>query len=234
MKRLLLITCTFAVCLLSFYFLCEAKPVWNGNKARNVVALTFDDGPKPEYCQPIFEILDKYGAKATFFVVGKEAEGSPDLILRMEDSDHEIGNHTYSHVSVKDMPVGEALRDIQRCSEVIYNITGKQPKYFRPPGGGYNKGISEGLKKMGLKTVYWSLNAVDYIEMTPGYEVPEDYQAMAKELSKRIVDKVSPGAIILFHNGSEQTVIALPYILNELKNKGYGFVTISNLVEEKI
>jgi len=235
MKRSLLISCAVAICLLTFTFdVCEAKSVWNGNKGRNVVALTFDDGPKPEYCQPILDILDKYGAKATFFVVGKEAEDNPDLIMRMEDSNHEIGNHTYSHVSVKDLPVGEALRDIQKCSEVIYNITGKQPKYFRPPGGGYNKGISEGLKKMGLKTVYWSLNAVDYIEMTPGYEVPEDYQAMAKELSKRIVDKVSPGAIILFHNGSEQTVKALPFILSELKNKGYGFVTISDLLEEKI
>jgi peptidoglycan/xylan/chitin deacetylase (PgdA/CDA1 family) len=87
---------------------------------------------------------------------------------------------------------------------------------------------------MGLKTVYWSLNAADYIEMTPGYEVPDDYKAMAKELSKRIVDKVTPGTIILLHNGSEQTVIALPFILSELKNRGYAFVTISNLVEEKI
>jgi peptidoglycan/xylan/chitin deacetylase (PgdA/CDA1 family) len=219
----------------SFAFgVCEAKSVWNGNKARKVVALTFDDGPKPEFCQPILEILDRYGACATFFVVGREAQDNPDLIMRMEDSGHETGNHTYSHISIKDMSVGEALGDIQKCSEVIYSITGKQPKYFRPPGGGYNNGVSKGLKKMGLKTVYWSFNAVDYNDMTPGYEVPEDYQAVAKELSKRIVDKVSPGTIILLHNGSEQTVIALPFILGELKNKGYGFVTISDLIEEKM
>lgn len=214
---------------------CEAKSVWDGNKARNVVALTFDDGPKPEFCQPILDILDRYGAKATFFVVGREAQDSPDLIMRMADSGHEIGNHSYSHIPIKNMPVGEALGDIQRCSEVIYNITGKQPKYFRPPGGEYNSGIANGLKKMGLTTVYWSLNAVDYNDdMTPGYEVPEDYQATAKELSKRIVDNVSPGTIILMHNGSEQTVIALPFILSELKNRGYGFVTISDMLEEKM
>ena len=92
-----------------------------------MVALTFDDGPKPEFCQPIMDILDKYGAKATFFVVGKEAEDNPDLIMRMENSGDEIGNHSYSHTSVKDRPAGEALADIQKCSEVIYNITGEQP-----------------------------------------------------------------------------------------------------------
>ncbi len=213
---------------------CEAKSLWNGDKTRKVVALTFDDGPKPEFCQHILDILDMYGASATFFVVGREARENPDLIMRMENSGHEIGNHTYSHEPLNGMSVGDALTDIQMCSEVIYDITGKQPKYFRPPGGGYNKGISKGLKRMGLKTVYWSLNAGDYNEITPGYEVPEDYQAEGMRLSKRIVDKVSPGAIILLHNGSEQTVKALPFILEELKEKGYGFVTISDLLEEKI
>ena len=227
------ISLSFVILILSFG-LCEAKSVWNGNKSRNVVALTFDDGPKPEYCQTILDTLDKYGAKATFFVVGKEAEDNPDLIMRMYESGHEIGNHTYSHISVKDISKGKALGDIQKCSQVIYNITGEQPKYFRPPGGSTNSAIANGLKKMGLRTVYWSLNAADYIEMTPGYEVPDDYKAMAKELSTRVVDKVSPGTIILLHNGSEQTVIALPFILSELKTRGYGFVTLSNMTEEKI
>jgi len=213
---------------------CEARSVWNGSKARSVIALTFDDGPKPEYCQILLDVLDRFGAKATFFVVGKEAEDNPDLIMRIDDLGHEIGNHTYSHIPVRDLSVGEALRDIQRCSEVIYDITGAPPKYFRPPGGSCNNGISRGLKKMGLKTVYWSLNAEDYIEMTPGYEVPEDYRIMAKELSRKVVEKVSSGAIILFHNGSEQTVLALPFILEELKKKGYGFVTLTDLLEEKI
>ena len=230
---LFVISLSLVIWVLSFAA-CEATSVWSGDHHRNVVALTFDDGPKPEYCQHILDILDSYEAKATFFVVGKEARDNPDLIMRMEDSGHEIGNHTYSHVPLNDLSVDEALSDIQKCNQVIYDIIGEQPKYFRPPGGECNKGISEGLKKMGLRTVYWSLNGGDYIEITPGYEVPEDYQAMARELSKRIVDKVTPGTIILFHNGSEQTVMALPFILVELKKKGYGFVTLSDLVEENI
>ena len=233
---------TLIVILLAFFILisisntvvCATKSLWSGDRHRNVVALTFDDGPKPEFCGHILDILDKFGAKATFFVVGHEAEQNPDLIMRMEDSGHEIGNHTYSHMPVKNKPVGEALSDIQRCSQVIYNITGEQPKYFRPPGGEYNVRIQKGLKKMGLTTVYWTMNAADYSDdmASPGYEVPDDYQALAKALAKRIVDKVTPGTIILMHNGSEQTVLALPFILTELKKKGYGFVTVSDVVEE--
>ena len=213
---------------------CSARSLWNGNKERNVVALTFDDGPKPEYCQPILEWLDKYGAKATFFVVGDEAANNPDLLMRMDDAGHEIGNHTYSHIPAKNISIKRALSDISRCSETIFSIIKKRPKYFRPAGGGINDGISRGLKKLKLKPVFWSLNAVDYTDVTPGYEVPEDVQAMAKQLAAKIVDKVSSGTIILLHSSSEQTVKALPFILEGLKQKGYGFVTVNDLIEEKI
>jgi peptidoglycan-N-acetylglucosamine deacetylase len=213
---------------------CDAKSLWNGDKSRNVVALTFDDGPKPEYVQPILEILDKYGAKATFFVVGQEAEQNPDLIMRMEDSGNVVGNHTYSHIPAKDTTTKRYLGDVERCEEVLYKITKHRPEYFRPPGGGINLSISAGLKKLGLKSVFWKINANDYTDVTPGYEVPEDVQAMAKVLAKDIVDKVTPGTIILLHSSSEQTVRALPFILYGLRNKGYAFVTIKDMVEEKI
>ena len=224
----------FVICYLPFVIPCYARSVWNGNKTRNVVALTFDDGPKPEYCQPILDMLDKYGAKATFFIVGKEAKDNPDLIKRMDDEGHEIGNHTYSHTPAKEMSAGAALSDIQRCSEVVYGVTGKAPKYFRPPGGGMNSRISQGIRKMGLKPVFWSMNATDYTDVTPGYEVPEDVKVMAEELTKRVMDKVKPGTIILLHSSSEQTVRALPLILKALKEKGYGMVTVADLEEEKI
>ena len=208
------------------------ESIWNGDRHKNMIALTFDDGPKPEFCQPILDILDQYGAKATFFVVGKEARDNPDLLMRMENSGHEIGNHTFSHTSVKDRPVGDALSDIQKCSEVIYNITGRQPKYFRPPGGGFNQALSKGLTRMGLRPVFWSLNAGDFIDITSGDEVPDDFQKMADALSKKIIDNAQPGDVILLHNGSEQTVRALPVILKGLKAKGYSFVTISELIGE--
>jgi len=225
---------SFVICSLSFVIPCEGKSVWNGNHKRNTVALTFDDGPKPEYCQPILDTLDRFGAKATFFVVGNEAEKNPDLVMRMQDSGHEVGNHTYSHIPAKQMSVRRMLADIQRCSNIIRNITKTNPKYFRPPGGGINDGISKGLKKMGLRSIFWTYNPSDYTDVTPGYEVPEDVKAMAEQLSKKIVDKVKPGTIILLHSSSEQTVRALPYILKALKEKGYGIVTVTELLQEKV
>ncbi len=225
---------SFVICSLSFVIPCSAKSLWSGSADRKVIALTFDDGPKPEFCQPLLDILDRYGAKATFFVVGKEAQENPDLIKRMVDSGDEVGNHTYSHIPIKEMTQGQALADIQKCSQVIYDITGKQPKYFRPPGGGFNSKMTKAIAKMGLQPVYWTLNTGDYSETTPGYEVPEDFQVMALALVKRVVDKVTPGSIILFHNGSEQTIRALPLILAQLKDEGYGFVTISDLTEVNI
>jgi peptidoglycan-N-acetylglucosamine deacetylase len=213
---------------------CFASGIWGGNKHRNVIALTFDDGPKPEYVQPILEQLDKYGAKATFFVVGEEAEKNPDIIMRMADAGHEIANHTYSHKPAKTMTVNAYLYDVKKCNNVIYDITGVIPKYFRPPGGGLNPGISAGLKRIDLTPIFWSMNIGDYTDVTPGYEVPEDVQLMAKELAQKVLDKAKPGTIILLHSSSEQTVRALPMILKGLKDKGYGLVTVDDLIKEKI
>jgi peptidoglycan/xylan/chitin deacetylase (PgdA/CDA1 family) len=230
---LLLFTCTFSF-ILSTFDLAFAKSVWNGSKSKYVIALTFDDGPKPEYVQPILDMLAKNGAKATFFVVGEEAEKNPDLIMRMDDEGHGIGNHTYSHIPAKEQTVKEVNADIRRCSEIIFDITGKAPKYFRPPGGGMNKGVSDGIKKMGMKTVFWSMNAIDYTDVSPGFEVPDDYQLLANDLAKKVLAGAKPGTIILMHSSSEQTVRALPVILAGLKAKGYGIVTVDELLKEQI
>jgi peptidoglycan-N-acetylglucosamine deacetylase len=213
---------------------CSAKSVWNGDKDRYVVALTFDDGPKPEYCTPILDDLDKYGAKATFFVVGSEAEKNPDLVKRMHDEGNIVGNHSYSHIPAKDMTNNEFIADVKKCSLVIFNIIGKPPRYFRPPGGEINPQIAKGLKRMGLKTVFWTFNSEDYTELSNNFELPDDYQKMADVLAKKVLDGVTPGAIILLHSSSEQTVLALPAILEGINAKGYGMVTVDELIKENI
>ncbi len=198
------------------------------------MALTFDDGPKPEYCIPILESLDEYGAKATFFVVGEEAEKNPDLIMRMSDAGHEIGNHSYSHITAKEMSASEFIADVKKCSRVIYGVTGRAPKYFRSPGGAVTPAVSKGIRRMGMSTVFWSLNADDYTELSENFEIPDDYQQMSLVLAKKVLDKVKPGTIILLHSSSEQTVRALPAILKGLKEKGYGMVALDELLEENI
>lgn len=213
---------------------CLAESVWNGTKNRNVIALTFDDGPKPEYVYPILDALDQYGAKATFFLVGQESEKNPDLVTRMHDSGHEVANHTYSHIPANKMTSKRALNDIERCNIVLKNITGERPIYFRPAGGVMNQTVAVGMKKLGMRAVFWSVNGEDYVKVSSEFEIPEDNQMMADELAKKVLDKVKPGTIILLHSSSEQTVRALPVILKGLSKKGYGMVTIRDLVEEKI
>ena len=210
------------------------ESIWKGPADKRAVALTFDDGPKLEYCERLLDILDEYGVKATFFVVGRQAEIYPDLILRMHRSGHEVANHSYTQRSVKGIPKAEALSDIQRCSSIIYKITGVQPKYFRPPGGGYNDSLSFGIRKMGLQKVFWSLNPADYVKIDSVLENAEEYKIIAEELAEQVISKASNGDIILLHNGSEQTLIALPVIIEEVRKKGFGFVTLSQLLDEKI
>jgi peptidoglycan/xylan/chitin deacetylase (PgdA/CDA1 family) len=218
-------------------FIKSKESIWMGPDTKKAVTLTFDDGPSdegpnPANCILLLDILDKYGVKATFFIVGKQAEMHPDMIMRMHDSGHEVANHTYSHMAASEMSKGEALADIQRCSAVIYEITGVQPKYFRPPGGDNNDDLSLGISKMGLKKVFWSLNPSDYVTVDSVIENVEEYKATSIKLADEVIQRASNGEIIILHNGSEQTIQALPVIIEGLKKAGFGFVTLSDLLEE--
>jgi len=217
---------SFVICHWSF----AASPLWRGGVEERMVALTFDDGPKPEFSYKVLDILDRYGVKATFFVVGNEVEEHSDIILRMEGSGHEIGNHTYSHRSSNNLAKAELIDEVKKCNQVIENIIGESPKYFRPPGGGLNGNVLKEISNLNLKVVKWTVNAGDYIEETEDFEVDEDWDELAKNLVPGVVNKITDGAIVLFHNGSEQTVRALPKIIEALKSKGFRFVTISELL----
>lgn len=212
----------------------STESIWKGPENKNVVALTFDDGPKLEYCEELLDILDRSGVKATFFVVGSQAEIYPDLIMRMDESGHEICNHTYSHLPANKMSKSSALGDIQRCSAVIHKIIGRQPRYFRPSGGGYNEALSLGIRKLGMKKVFWSLNPSDYIKIDSVLENSEEYKSVAEELADLVINKSSNGDIILLHNGSRQTILALPVIIEGLRKRNFGFVTVSQIMDERI
>ena len=115
-----------------------AKIIWKGPEAMNYIALTFDDGPKPEFSEKLLGVLSKYGVHATFFVIGSQAEQWPDILKRMADEGHEIGNHTYSHVNIGNSSAAVIRRELVRTNKVITMVTGERPKLFRPPGGEYN------------------------------------------------------------------------------------------------
>ena len=204
--------------------------IWKGSSSVPYVALTFDDGPKPEFSEKILDILSKAGVKATFFVVGKEAKEYPDILMRMSQEGHEIGNHTFSHLRVSGLPPQKIAEELRLTNQVVYDITGSFPKFFRPPGGSNGPRVSVEVAKKNMRIVNWSVNAGDYVEDSDVFELDENFDESAKKLKEKILAEAHNGAIILFHNGSEQTIRALPQIIVELRNRGFGFATVSELL----
>lgn len=191
------------------------------------VAVTFDDGPSGTYTPEIMEVLKKHGAKGTFFVVGSRAQKHPDLIREMVEEGHEIANHTYHHPSFTGISKQEIVKEIGFTAEVIKEITGEPPTLFRPPGGVYNDIIVDTASEEGYMVVMWSWHQDTKDWQSPGVN--------------RIVDTVlqhsKNGDIILFHDfggNRSQTVQALNRILPVLKEDGFQFVTVSELIEKHL
>jgi len=198
--------------------------VWDIKTKKKIVALTFDDGPHPTYTSEILDLLSKYNAKATFFIVGKNAEKSPQVVLRMYEQGHELANHTYTHPL--NASVSQILKEMKQTNETIYSITGFSPTLFRPVEGRYTDSLVNEVVKKGFKVVMWSWH-----QDTRDWEDPG-----VNKIVKTVLKGTKPGDVILFHDGGgdrTQTVKALEEILPELQKKGYQFVTISELLDEQ-
>ena len=206
------------------YYEETGQVVWDIETKEKVVALTFDDGPHPEYTAAVLDILAKYKAKATFFIIGANAEKYPDVVQRSFKEGHELANHTYTHPY--NASVTELQDEIQQTNEMIYSITGFLPTLFRPVGGNYNEQMINAVVDDGYKVVMWSwhLDTQDWKE--PGVD----------KIVNKVLKGTGPGDVILFHDGGgnrEQTIKALEKIMHELQKQGYTFVTVSELIEGK-
>lgn len=189
-----------------------------------VVALTFDDGPHPTETAKIVELLEKYGAKATFFVVGKNAENYPDALRMVAAGGHEIANHTYSHASFGASSADEVRREIARAEDAIFSVSGARPTLFRPPEGRITKNVVTVSREMGYDVILWSIDTRDWAHRGTA------------EIVANIKKNVTPGSIILFHDyisGERHTLDVLGVILPYLSSLGYRFVTVSELMGEK-
>jgi polysaccharide deacetylase family sporulation protein PdaB len=208
------------------YFESRGSIVWEVNTKEKMIALTFDDGPDPRYTQPILKLLEKYQAKATFFVIGSKAERNSALINEMIQNGHEIGNHTYRHPKVHTISLFQLQREIREADDIIHAITGIYPSLFRPPGGVYDEKVVEAAKFGNQIVVMWSWKQDTKDWRNPG--------------TQKIIDKVCknarPGNIVLFHDAGgnrTQTVQAVEGILDKLTKEGYTFVTVSQLLSQK-
>ena len=183
-----------------------------------LVAMTFDDGPTSEITPKLLDTLKETGAKATFFVVGAKAVEQPDLLRRMVAEGHEVGNHTYSHRNLELLPRSEVDREIMRAAVVFRTICSRRGDYFRPPGGHLGKHARQALTDYGMTCVTWTFNCGTF------------EKASTVKYAEQVVGAARPGVILLMHNGEEVTSQALPAIIATLKERGYRFVTLTELL----
>jgi polysaccharide deacetylase family sporulation protein PdaB len=206
------------------YYEKRGEVVWEVPTEEKVIALTFDDGPDPEDTPQILDLLQQYGAKATFFIIGEKASWYPELVKREAAEGHELANHTYKHTYFNGSINESNVRDeLTRTEEIIYKITGQKPHLFRPPGGYYSEPLIRIARQEGYMVVMWSwhINTMDW--NTPGVD----------RITQKVLSNARNGDIVLFHDyveGKTQTIEALQRILPELTRRGYRFVTISDLL----
>lgn len=179
------------------------------------IALTFDDGPHPHYTEELLDGLKERGVKVTFFVTGEHAELHPEIIRRMSEEGHLIGNHTYSHIQLKDSNREQFKEELVKTSEIISDITGEEVQYVRPPYGTWDKKFETELN---MFPVLWTVDPLDWCSTNVSC------------ITDKVVSKVEENDIILMHDYYESTVTAALKVVDELMAEGYTFVTVEEIL----
>ncbi|RLU33537.1 polysaccharide deacetylase family protein [Streptococcus iniae] len=182
---------------------------------KKIVALTFDDGPNPVTTPQVLSILDKYHAKGTFFMLGSKISGNEDLVKKVKEAGHEIGNHSWDHPNLTKLSPDQVSFQIKNTNMAIEKVTGKAPIFFRPPYGATNANVQS---IVALTQVLWTVDTRDW----------ENHNTEA--ILANIKAQLRPGGIILMHDVHQTTVNALPTVLDYLKSQDYKFVTVSQVL----
>jgi polysaccharide deacetylase family sporulation protein PdaB len=200
----------------------------HGNRQLKYIAITFDDGPDPKYTPKILDILKEENVRATFFVVGAHVVKYPEVARRIVEEGHEIGNHTYSHRNLYRLSKEHIIEEIEKAHEAIMLVIGEETHLLRPPRGMYDSNVVEISHSRRYTIVLWSLSSQDWAEVSAG------------TVRRSILNNIQNGDILLFHDSGNivsyeggdrhNTVVALPVIVRELKDMGYQFVTITEMM----
>ena len=193
-------------------------PVYCVQRDEKLIAISFDAAWGNEDTQTLIDILGQYGVKTTFFVVGSWVERYPESVRALSEAGHEVMNHSSSHAHFSKLSHSEIVSDITACNEEIKAITGVSPKLFRCPYGEYDDHVIQAVRSLDMTPVQWDVDSLDWKGIS------------AAEIQRRVLDKVQPGSIVLFHNAAEHTPEALPGILEALLADGYRIVPISELL----
>jgi peptidoglycan/xylan/chitin deacetylase (PgdA/CDA1 family) len=197
--------------------------VWEVPTPKKVIALTFDDGPDPKYTPQVLELFKQHGGHATFFEIGYRMEQYPEIVEQVVQAGHELGNHSMTHQYENKTGVKYMSLDIIKADQIIQKYQPDRLKLFRPPGGYIDAALLQETKQLGYKVVLWS-----YHQETKDYTLPG-----AQVIADHIIRNARNGDIVLLHDGGgdrSQTILALKSILPALKQKGFQFVTVSELL----
>ena len=189
----------------------------DASEMKKKVAITFDDGPNPDYTEELLEGLKERKVTASFFLLGKEAEKFPEIVKKIHEDGHLIGTHSYEHVNLCNLTDEAAVEQVDKTNQVILELTGEYPQYIRPPFGCWKENLDY---KTTMMEVLWDVDPKDWA--TDNSSV----------IASRVLDKVQENDIILLHDASESSVKAAFQIIDTLKEQGYVFVTVEELMME--
>lgn len=194
-------------------------PIYAVQTEEKVVALSFDAAWGDDKTEGILETLARYDIRANYFVVSFWAEKYPDMLKKLQDSGRvEIGTHSNTHPHMSKLSRSQIELELSTSVDVIKNVTGSEIELFRPPFGDYSDTLLECAEAMGLYTIQWDVDSLDWKDLS------------ATAMAERVLKNVQNGSIVLMHNDGKNTVQALPIIIEGLKNKGYTFKTIGELI----
>jgi len=189
------------------------KRVWHASPKNNAVYLTFDDGPTPEITDWVLEQLHQFDAKATFFLVGNNAQNYPSLVKLITDRGHSIGNHTYAHLKGWQTDLKAYLQDVKQCSTVVNS------HLFRPPYGRIKSNQARALIKKGYSIIMWDILSADF-----------DLSVSGKQCAENVIRNLKPGSIIVFHDSKkawDRLRVSLPLVLEEIEKRGFKSLSLN-------
>jgi peptidoglycan-N-acetylglucosamine deacetylase len=196
------------------------KVLCKADTTEKIVALSFDDGPQPDYTPHILDILQQEKVPAAFFCIGKNITGNEHLLKRIYEDGHVIGNHTYSHHFWFDMKLsGDMLTDMQQMDAMTVSATGLTPRLFRPPYGVTNPNLARAVKAGNYLPVGWNIRSLD--------TVAKD----GHQLLNRILEQLKPGAVILLHDTCKITADILPQLIHGIRQQGYQLERIDKMLK---
>ena len=193
-------------------------PVYSVETNERKLAITFDCAWGDETTDEVLAILKRNGVRATFFFVGTFAKSYPESVKKIYNAGHEIGNHSMAHADPTKQSYTQQLADMSECSDLLCSLTGAYPALYRAPSGAYNDDTVEAAETLGMTAVQWSADSIDWKDPSP------------QRITERILKNAAPGGILLFHLGKQNTADALEGIIRSLKEQGYSFCTVGELL----